>query len=497
MGKIIMIGAMKGGVGKSVTVFNLAYSLQKRGKRVLAVDFDPQSNLTTCFGAEEVDVAIGDLMMNVIEDEDLPEREEYIWERNGVDFIPASIGLSAVEAKLRLEMGTEKMLAAILEPLRSDYDVILIDTSPSLGALNINAMAAADEVIVTVNPQLLAMKGLQDFLKTVKKIKSCINDRLDVAGILLTMCDARTILCKTITEEVQEAFHGQLRIFKSKIPNTVKVGESVYYSEPLIEYAPESNACKAYERLAGGGDRMKANAPKRKIFDAVDMMTADAEVTVKDGVQMLPIDSIRTFHDHPFRLYEGAWLNEMVESIKECGVLNPVIVRKAGKSYEMLSGHNRQNAARIAGLTEIPAIVKEGLSDEEAYVYVIETNLIQRSFADLLPSERAAVLEARYNKVCCQGKRNDIIRELQVMSGETPEETCGHNGHKLKSRDALAEEYGYSSRNVARYLRINNLIGPIKDLLNTNRIAFWLRSICPIWRMKSRSLSIRSLMKRV
>ena len=191
MGKIYMIGAMKGGVGKSVSVFNLAYSLKNRGKKVLAVDFDPQSNLTTCFGAEEVDVAIGDLMMDVIEEENLPEREEYIWERNGVDFIPASIGLSAVEAKLRLEMGTEKMLSAILEQLREDYDYILIDTCPSLGALTINAMAAADEVIVTVNPQLLAMMGLQDFLKSVKKIKSRINERLNVAGILLTMCDAR------------------------------------------------------------------------------------------------------------------------------------------------------------------------------------------------------------------------------------------------------------------------------------------------------------------
>ena len=143
------------------------------------------------------------------------------------------------------------MLAVILEPLKDDYDIILIDTSPALGALNINAMAAADEVIVTVNPQLLAMKGLQDFLKTVKKIKSRINEKLDVAGILLTMCDARTILCKTITEQVTETFNGQIRIFKSKIPSTVKVGESVYYSEPLTEYAPGCNACKAYERLAG------------------------------------------------------------------------------------------------------------------------------------------------------------------------------------------------------------------------------------------------------
>ena len=251
MGKIYMIGAMKGGVGKSVSVFNLAYSLQKRGKRVLAVDFDPQANLTTCFGAEDVDVAIGDLMMAVIEDEELPEREAYIWERNGVDFIPSSIQLSAVEAKLRLEMGTEKMLAMILEPLKGDYDYILVDTSPSLGALNINAMAAADEVIVTVNPQLLAMMGLQDFLKSVKKIKSRLNENLNGAGILLTMCDARTILCKTITEQVAETFQGQIRIFESKIPNTVKVGESVYYSEPLIEYAPDSNACRAYNKLAG------------------------------------------------------------------------------------------------------------------------------------------------------------------------------------------------------------------------------------------------------
>ena len=118
----------------------------------------------------------------------------------------------------------------------------IIDTAPTLGALNINALAAADEVIITVNPQLLAMMGLQDFLKTVKKIRARVNDRFSVAGILLTMCDARTNLCKVITEQVRDTFEGQIRIFESRIPNTVKVGESVYYSEPLIEYAPESNA---------------------------------------------------------------------------------------------------------------------------------------------------------------------------------------------------------------------------------------------------------------
>jgi chromosome partitioning protein len=242
---------MKGGVGKSVTAFNLAYSLQKRGKKVLAVDFYPQANLTTCFGEDKVNARIGELMMALLEDEDVPEKGEYIRERNGVDYIPSSISLSAADAKLRLEPGTEKLLSEILDPLRGDYDYILIDTCPSLGALNINAMAAADEVIVTVNPQLLAMMGLQDFLRTVNKIRRRVNGKLEVAGILLTMCDSRTVLCRTITGQVHETFRGQIRVFESRIPNTVKVGESVYYSEPLLEYAPECNACRAYEDLAG------------------------------------------------------------------------------------------------------------------------------------------------------------------------------------------------------------------------------------------------------
>lgn len=253
MCKIYMCGSFKGGVGKTVSAFNLAYSLAEMGKKVLAVDFDSQANLTTCFGVEDaaaVPVTIGDLMMAAIDEEELPEPAEYIQSRNGVDFIPSSMMLSAVDSKLRLEMGAEGMLGRILESLREKYDVILLDTCPSLGALNINALAASDEVIITVNPQLLAMMGLQDFLRTVGKIRSRINGKLQVAGILLTMCDARTNLCKVITEEVAETFKGQIRIFESMIPTTVKVGEAVYYSKPLLEYAPESKACLAYQNLA-------------------------------------------------------------------------------------------------------------------------------------------------------------------------------------------------------------------------------------------------------
>ena len=249
MGRIIVIGATKGGVGKTTTTYNLAYSLAHMGKRVLAVDFDSQANLTTCFGVEKpetVEVTIGSLMMAMMDDEVLPDATEYIMTREGVDFIPSSMVLSAVDAKLRLEMGAERMLSGILEPLRDRYDYILIDTSPSSGALTINALTAADGVIITANPQLLAMMGLQDFLKTIRKIKSRLNAKLTVDGILMTMCEARTNLCKVISEQVEETFDGSIRVFENKIPATIKVGESIYYSEPLLEYAPKSTACKAY-----------------------------------------------------------------------------------------------------------------------------------------------------------------------------------------------------------------------------------------------------------
>ena len=218
---------------------------------------------------------------------------------------------------------------------------------------------------------------------------------------------------------------------------------------------------------------MKANEPKRKIFqDAVDLLGgSDAAASAAGGVQMLAVDGIRPFHAHPFHLYEGDRLDDMVESIKEHGVLNPVIVRKMHYGYEMLSGHNRQNAAKLAGLKEIPAIVKEGLSEAEAYVYVIETNLMQRSFTDLQISEKAAVLAERYDKVMSQGKRNDILIELAQLEGKDTDATCGHSDHKLvKARDNVGGEYGLSGSSVARLLRVNQLIPEIKTMLDAGEM---------------------------
>ena len=212
---------------------------------------------------------------------------------------------------------------------------------------------------------------------------------------------------------------------------------------------------------------MKANN-RRKVFgDAVDLLMDDIEEkTAAGGLRMLPIKKIRPFHEHPFHLYEGERLEDMVASVREHGILNPVIVQEIDGGYEMLSGHNRMNAAKLVGLKEIPAIVKIDLSEEEAYVYVIETNLMQRSFSDLLISEKAAVLKARYEKKSCQGRRNDIIEEIARLEGKEVEVTRGHGDHRLKTRDTIGKEYELSGSSVGRLLKLNDLIKPFKDMVD-------------------------------
>lgn len=210
----------------------------------------------------------------------------------------------------------------------------------------------------------------------------------------------------------------------------------------------------------------------RRIASAIDLLEQDYD-SVVGGVRFteLPLNQIQPFHDHRFRPYEGERLEDMVESIKAHGVLNPVIVQKLDTdSYEMLAGHNRLHAAELAGLKTIPALVKENLTEEEALAYVIETNLMQRSFSDMLPSEQATVLAVRHEKLSCQGRRNDIIRELQLLeNGEAP--TSAPLGQKLDSRSEIGKEYGLGHSSVARLLRLNYLIDNFRQMVDAGSLA--------------------------
>ncbi|OLN25920.1 Chromosome (plasmid) partitioning protein ParB [Desulfosporosinus metallidurans] len=201
------------------------------------------------------------------------------------------------------------------------------------------------------------------------------------------------------------------------------------------------------------------------------------QTNIKSGVVRLKFSQVDPYPNHPFRLYSGERLDDMVASISNYGILTPMITRiKDNGRYEMLAGHNRMNAGTLAGLDEGDFIIKENLSDEEAWMYVIETNVMQRSFADMLPSEKAAVLALRHSKMFSQGKRNDIIAELRML--ENPQyikekSTSPLIGEKLHSDVQLGIEYGLSKNSVSRLLRIDKLTQALKGRVDASQIGIY------------------------
>ena len=251
MAEVITIANRKGGVGKTTTTLNLAYSLKELGKKVLVIDLDPQANLTRCFdvGNTENIKNIGHLLMTEMEEESYLV-EDYTKSYDEIDIIPSSIYLSAVETQMRVETGSERILSEIVNQIKECYDYVLIDTSPSLNILTINALCASDSVLITADTQLFAIVGISELLKTIQKIKKRVNASLTIKGILLTMCDNRTNLSKLLTQQVEEMYQGKVEVFQTKIPKTVKVGESIYSGQSIKKYAKGSSVDIAYDNLA-------------------------------------------------------------------------------------------------------------------------------------------------------------------------------------------------------------------------------------------------------
>ena len=199
-----------------------------------------------------------------------------------------------------------------------------------------------------------------------------------------------------------------------------------------------------------------------------------AMLTQQTAVQQIPCEMLHPYHNHKFELYTGERLEDMVASIKENGVLSPIIVQPDGDGYEILIGHNRWNASKLAGLPSVPAIIKAGLSEDEAEMYVIESNVMQRGFENLRISEQAAAVALRHNEMFSQGKRNDILRELELLenpNAEVEESTLTPVGSKLDSGKTVGAEYGVSKGSVIRLIRINKLIDRLKALVDSGDIA--------------------------
>ena len=251
MAEVITIANRKGGVGKTTTTLNLAYSLKELGKKVLVIDLDPQANLTRCFDVENTENIknIGHLLITEMEEESYLV-EDYTKSYDEIDIIPSSIYLSAVETQMRVETGSERILSEIVNQIKECYDYVLIDTSPSLNILTINALCASDSVLITADTQLFAIVGISELLKTIQKIKKRVNASLKIKGILLTMCDNRTNLSKLLTQQVEEMYQGKIEVFQTKIPKTVKVGEAIYSGQSIKKYAKGSSVDIAYDNLA-------------------------------------------------------------------------------------------------------------------------------------------------------------------------------------------------------------------------------------------------------
>ena len=244
---LIAMCNQKGGVGKTTTTINLGAALAELGRRVLLVDFDPQGSLSVGLGINPhaLDKTIYDLIMvrgtepaDVIIKTKMP----------GVDVLPASIDLSAAEVQLVAEVAREYTLGRVLQPLKPLYDTILIDCAPSLGLLTVNALATADGVLIPLESEFFALRGVALLTDTINKVQDRLNHKLQLIGILGTMYDPRTLHNREVLQRVEEAFQGA--VFDTKIHRTVKFPETTVAGEPITIYAPKSAAAAQYRSLA-------------------------------------------------------------------------------------------------------------------------------------------------------------------------------------------------------------------------------------------------------
>ena len=252
MARIYAICNQKGGVGKTVTAVSLGIGLAREGKRVLLVDVDAQGSLTASLGyqnPDQMEVTLATVMGQVIQDLPLQPGMGILHHSEGVDLLPANIELSGLEVTLVNTMSRETVLRECLRGVQEQYDVILLDCCPSLGMLTINALAAADQVLIPVQANYLSIKGLEQLLRTISKVRRQINPNLDIAGILVTMADMRTIYTRDVIDLLHSAYDGKLKVFDSVIPASIRAAETSAEGRSIYLHDPAGKVSAAYTAL--------------------------------------------------------------------------------------------------------------------------------------------------------------------------------------------------------------------------------------------------------
>ena len=261
--KVLALCSQKGGVGKTTSCVNLAVGLAKAGKKVLVIDNDPQGSMTASLGyhnPDELPITLATILTKIVEDELFENTLGILHHQEGIDLIPANIELAGLEVSLVNCMNREKMLKQVLEGAKHDYDFILLDCTPSLGMLTVNALAAADTTLIPVQAQYLSAKGLEQLLQTVQKVRRQINPKLKIEGILLTMTDSRTNYGQQIDNLIRGAYGSKIKVFDQTIPRSVRAAEISAVGKSIFQHDPKGKVAEAYKSLT---EEVMANAEKQ------------------------------------------------------------------------------------------------------------------------------------------------------------------------------------------------------------------------------------------
>ena len=250
--KVIALTNQKGGVGKTTTAVNLGVCLSKQEKKVLLVDADAQANLTMSLGyprPDDLPISLATIMQDIIDDKLFDVQKGILHHSEGVDLLPSNIELSGLEVRLINAISRERVLTTCINEVKKNYDYVLIDCMPSLGMLTINALAAADSVVIPTQPHYLSAKGLELLLRSVSKVRRQINPHLRIDGILMTMVMPRTNISKEVTALVRRAYGQNIKVFDAQIPHSIRAVEATAEGKSIFAYDKGGKVAAAYEQF--------------------------------------------------------------------------------------------------------------------------------------------------------------------------------------------------------------------------------------------------------
>ena len=268
MTKVIAIANQKGGVGKTSTTVNLGAGLVRQGYDVLLIDLDSQANLTMALGYQNPDdmaFTVSNVLYKAVQEEQIDPTEGILTTPEGIDLMPSNIQLSGYEISLINEYGREVMLKQYIDAVRLNYDYILIDCAPSLSVLTVNALVAADSVLIPTQPQYFSTAGLQMFYETISRIRKKLNPSLSIEGVLVTMMNNRPNFTKDLVAQLREIYGGVFRVFDTEIPTSIRMTESSARGKSIFAYDPRGKVAAAYEKLTQeviGNDRQRQEAQR-------------------------------------------------------------------------------------------------------------------------------------------------------------------------------------------------------------------------------------------